>query len=326
MKLASFSTGERNRLGVAVTEEELVDLLEAAEMAGLTPDNPAMLLDMGMLIESGDAGLALAREIMGAALGNAGIPRYTTREVTWLPPVRRPSKIVCLALNNSANKDRIIQGPEHPATFIKGANALTGHGQPIVIRPEYGRTHPEPELAVVISRTAKDVPEEEALRYVFGYTIHNDVTSPTMRQEDTFHYRAIHPSQDNPDEIEYRDTWVSYPGRYKGSDTFSPMGPWLVTKDDVPDCHALDITCSHQGELITADNTANLFFKLPQVIAFLSHYMTLLPGDIVSMGTALKAGGGNKAVQNIPLHEKGGPVTVEIEGLGRLESPVAFRD
>lgn len=321
MKLASFSAAGRNRLGAAVSETEIVDLLEAATAAGMDLSAPGPLTDMGALIEAGLAGQHQARNAVTAAMMNEGIRRYRLEDITWLPPVRRPSKIVCLALNNSANKDRILKGPDHPATFIKGANALIGHGQPIVIRPAYGRTHPEPELAVVIARTAKDVAAADAMDHVFGYTVHNDITSPTMREDDTFHYRAIHPSPTNPDGIEYRDTWVSYPGRYKGSDTFSPMGPWLVTRDEVPDCHALAITCSHQGELITADNTANLFYKLPQVIEFLTHYMTLLPGDIISMGTALKKSGG-KAVQNIPLHEKGGPVTVSIEGIGMLENPV----
>jgi 2-keto-4-pentenoate hydratase/2-oxohepta-3-ene-1,7-dioic acid hydratase in catechol pathway len=324
MKLASFSVDGRNRLGAAISDTEIIDLFEAASASGMDVSAPAPLLDMGALIEAGIDGLHQARNVVTAAMVNDKAPRYSLSEISWLPPVRRPSKIVCLALNNSANKDRIIKGPNHPATFIKGANALVGHGQPIVIKPDYGRTHPEPELAVVISKEAKEVSEEDALAHVFGYTVHNDITSPTMREDDTFHYRAIHPSKTNPDEIEYKDTWVSYPGRYKGSDTFSPMGPWLVTRDEVPDCHVLDITCSHQGELITADNTANLFYKLPQVIAFLTHYMTLLPGDIVSMGTALKKSGG-KAVQNIPLHEKGGPVTVSIESIGTLENPVEFR-
>lgn len=101
------------------------------------------------------------------------------------------------------------------------------------------------------------------------------------------------------------------------------MGPWLVTKDDVPEPHTLDITCTHKDELITADNTENLFYKLPQVIEFLTTYMTLLPGDIVSMGTALKRSGG-KAVQNVALHSEGGPVSVSIESLGTLENPVTI--
>ncbi|TLY72670.1 MAG: hypothetical protein E6K49_15220, partial [Gammaproteobacteria bacterium] len=83
---------------------------------------------------------------------------------------------------------------------------------------------------------------ESAYDYVFGYTIHNDITSPTMRGEDTFHYRAIHPKAGDPKQIEHVDTWVSYPGRYKCSDTFACMGPWLVTKDEIPDPHDLRVS------------------------------------------------------------------------------------
>jgi 2-keto-4-pentenoate hydratase/2-oxohepta-3-ene-1,7-dioic acid hydratase in catechol pathway len=100
------------------------------------------------------------------------------------------------------------------------------------------------------------------------------------------------------------------------------MGPWLVTRDEIPDPHALQVTCSHRGKVITDDNTANLFYKIPEVIEFLSTYMTLLPGDIVSMGTAIKRAVGGGAVQNIDLNRLGGPVTVAIAGLGTLENSV----
>jgi 2-keto-4-pentenoate hydratase/2-oxohepta-3-ene-1,7-dioic acid hydratase in catechol pathway len=251
---------------------------------------------------------------------------FAVKDIRWLPPVTRPTKIVCLALNNSANKDRILKGPSHPAAFTKAANALTGHGEPIVIRADYGRVHPEPELAVVIGKRAKDVAAADAYAHVFGYTIHNDITAPTMRGEDTFHYRAIHPKKDDPSQIEYVESWVSYPGRYKGSDTFSPMGPWLVTKDEIPDPHALTVSCLHKGELVTEDSTENLFYKVPEVIAFLSHYMTLEAGDIVSMGTALKRSApGSRAVQNVELDKLGGPVSVRISGLGELTNPVEKR-
>jgi len=87
------------------------------------------------------------------------------------------------------------------------------------------------------------------------------------------------PAKDDATRIEYVDTWVSYPGRYKGSDTFSPMGPWLTTRDQVPDPHALTVSCRHRDDLVTQDSTANLFYKVPEVLAFLSQFMTLLPGD-----------------------------------------------
>jgi 2-keto-4-pentenoate hydratase/2-oxohepta-3-ene-1,7-dioic acid hydratase in catechol pathway len=322
VRLASFNAKGRDRLGAAAGEGVLLDLAEAAAAAGLERELPAAF-DMISLIEAGEPALAAARRALEQALARPqSVPRYSAG-VRWLPPVRRPSKLVCLALNNSANADRILSGPKHPASFIKGANALTGHGEPILIKRAYGRCHPEPELAVVIGRRTKEIRAEEAERHVFGYTIHNDITSPTMRGEDTFHYRAIHPARDDATRIEYVDTWVSYPGRYKGSDTFSPLGPWLVTREEIPDPHALTVTCRHKDELVTEDSTANLFYKMPEVLAFLSQFMTLLPGDIVSLGTALKRSApGTRAVQNIELDKLGGPVSVTISGIGTLTNPV----
>ncbi len=202
--------------------------------------------------------------------------------------------------------------------FIKPASSLVGHGGAIECKPHYGRVHPEPELAVVIGKTAKNIAARDAYDYVFGYTIHNDITSPTMRAEDTFHYRAIHPKAGDPKAIEYVDTWVSYPGRYKCCDTFACMGPWLVTKDEIADPHNLAVSCSHKDQLVTEDNTENLFYKIPEVLEFLSSHLTLLPGDIVSMGTALKKSAQGGAVQNIDLNKLGGPVSVTIEKIGTL--------
>jgi 2-keto-4-pentenoate hydratase/2-oxohepta-3-ene-1,7-dioic acid hydratase in catechol pathway len=323
MKIASFHAAGRDRLGAVISDDALIDLAEAARAAGVGDDG-AGLSDMAAFIEQGARAEEATRRAVDLALARPQqVPRYRMHEVGWHAPVRRPSKIVCLALNNSANADRILSGPKHPASFIKGANALVGHGAPILIKRAYGRCHPEPELAVVVGRRAKDIRPQEAYDYVFGYTIHNDITSPTMRGEDTFHYRAIHPAKDDPAKIEFIDTWVSYSGRYKGSDTFSPMGPWLVTRDEIPDPHVLTVSCSHKDELVTADSTANLTYKVPEVLSFLSQYMTLLPGDIISMGTALKRSApGTRAVQNVELDKLGGPVSVSVSGIGTLTNPV----
>lgn len=240
--------------------------------------------------------------------------------VSWCPPIPRPGKVVCVALNNSANKDRIMSGPDHPATFVKPSSALIGHGGVIELDPSWGRVHPEPELAVVIGRSGRHVPIERAYEHVFGYTIVNDLTAPTMRGEDTFHYRAIHPGGDGG--VRYVDSWVSYPGRYKGSDGFGPIGPWIVTRDEIPDPHALTIRCLHDGRLVTEDSTANLRFHVDAVVSFLSQYMTLEAGDVVAMGTALKASGQGGAVQNVDLAQLGGVIAVEIERIGTLSNPV----
>jgi 2-keto-4-pentenoate hydratase/2-oxohepta-3-ene-1,7-dioic acid hydratase in catechol pathway len=295
VRLASFHARGKDRIGILYGGATLI------EISGMH--------SMLELIETGQQ----TRE---------SADTYSVEEVAWQAPVRRPSKICCLALNNSANSDRILQGPKHPAMFIKPASSLLGHGGDIECKPHYGRVHPEPELAVVIGKTAKNIAAREAYDYVFGYTIHNDITSPTMRAEDTFHYRAIHPRAGDPKAIEYVDTWVSYPGRYKCCDTFACMGPWLVTKDEIADPHNLAVSCSHKGQLFTEDNTENLFYKIPEVLAFLSSHLTLLPGDIVSMGTALKKSAQGGAVQNIDLNKLGGPVSVTIEKIGTLTNDV----
>lgn len=302
----------------------ILDLADAFALAGAGEQAPRTVQ---ALIEAGDDALALLRQGVAAACNDRTTAErharfYPTAAIRWRAPVRNPSKICCLALNNSANADRILSGPKHPAMFIKPASALAGHGEAIVCRSQYGRTHPEPELAVVIGRRAKDVAAADACTHVFGYTIHNDITSPTMRTEDTFHYRAIHPAPGEPDGIRLVDTWVSYPGRYKCADTFACMGPWLVTADEVPQPHDLTVRCRHNERLITEDNTANLFYRIPEVIEFLSAYMTLLPGDIVSMGTALAASARGGAIQNVDLNALGGSVSVEIERLGCLTNPV----
>jgi 2-keto-4-pentenoate hydratase/2-oxohepta-3-ene-1,7-dioic acid hydratase in catechol pathway len=325
MKLASFHYEGRDRIGAVAEGGRLIDLAEAAAgmQGGPLEGWPS---DMIALIEAGEPMLASLREVLAWARQNADhLAPIAADRVTWHPPVRRPSKICCLALNNSANADRIMSGPRHPAIFVKAHNALVGHDQPIQVKKQYGRVHPEPELAVVIGRTAKEIAAADAYQYVFGYTIHNDITSPVMRAEDTFHYRAIHPAENGSNDVKYVDSYVSYSGRYKGSDTFSPLGPWIVTRDEIDDPHSLTVTCRHKDVVVTEDNTSNLFHHVPDVLAFISEYMTLYPGDVVSMGTALKrAGAGGKAVQNVDLQTLGGPISVTIDKIGTLSSTVQY--
>ena len=322
MRLASFIANGENHIGIAISDEVMLDIGEVLSQSGVS----AKLIPRSMLefVEAGDELWNTLNNMTRQALANfADLTRYSVEDVEWHAPIRNPSKICCLALNNSANAERIMSGPKHPAMFVKPASALIGHLSRIVCMPQYGRTHPEPELAVVIGKRAKHVEAARAYEHVFGYTIHNDITSPTMRGEDTFHYRAIHPASEDSTATEYIDTWVTYPGRYKCADTFSCMGPWLVTSDDIPQPHNLAVVCSHKGQKITADNTNNLSYKIPEVIAFISRFMTLLPGDIVSMGTALRQTPTGGAIQNVDLNKLGGPVSVSIEGLGTLTNDVA---
>ena len=322
MKLASVRVENEDILVIEGPGGQVASLPEA--LKAFTGASHAWGYDMVSLIEAGSVAMQDLAKVHDALSTDPGaVSAIASEAIQWHPPVRRPSKICCLALNNSANSDRIMSGPTHPAIFVKGANALVGHGESILVKEHYGRVHPEPELAVIIGKTAKDVRAADAMDYVFGYTIHNDITSPTMRGEDTFHYRAIHPRKDDDTAIEYIDSFVSYSGRYKCSDTFSPMGPWIVLRDEVPDPHALLVRCDHKGELVTEDSTQNLTHKIPEVLEFISGYMTMLPGDIVSMGTALKRVSGNgRAVQNVDLRILGGPISVSIEKIGTLSNTV----
>jgi 2-keto-4-pentenoate hydratase/2-oxohepta-3-ene-1,7-dioic acid hydratase in catechol pathway len=215
-----------------------------------------------------------------------------------------------------------MSGPSNPATFNKPSTSLLGHNRLIRLKKRYGRVHPEPELAVVIGPGGSDIDRADAMSHVFGYTIMNDLTSPTMRAEDTFHYRAVHPRADGSDGIEYIDTWATYAGRYKGSDGFGPIGPWIATADEIPDPHALTVTCVHRGRVVTEDSTRNLTHKVADVVSYMSEYQTLESGDIIAMGTALKASPSGGAVQNVNLATLGGPIEVTISGIGTLSNPV----
>ncbi|MDX3907218.1 MAG: fumarylacetoacetate hydrolase family protein [Pigmentiphaga sp.] len=324
MKLVSYTlpeTPHAPRVGFVVSENQFVDVETAC--GRFLPDVSGPF-DIHRLIEAGPELWDRLRDIEAMLAHGAGasLPRADLSTIRFLPAVPRPSKICCLALNNSANSERIVKGPRHPAVFTKPWTALVGHGEPVRLKLQYGRVHPEPELAVVIGKLARDIDASQAYDHVFGYTIHNDLTSPTMRDEDSFHYRAIHPAAEG-EGIRYVDSHVSYSGRYKGSDTFSPLGPWIVTRDEIADPHALDIACDVRDERFASDNTANLFHKLPEVLAFVSSYMTLVPGDVVSLGTALASGGKpGRAVQNADLNKMGGPVSVTVAGIGTLSNPV----
>ncbi len=318
MKLGTVSVGGAQRVAVAVEGDRAVVLYPGLTMAGLIED------------------WAASRAVVERAVTDGAYNAVPVSVLTWLPPVPRPGKVICVALNNSANAERIMSGPSHPVTFNKPTTLLLGHNQPIRLKKEFGRVHPEPELAVVIGTgsagsnsagsSGADISRDDAMNHVFGYTIINDLTSPTMRAQDTFHYRAIHPRKDGTEGIEYVDTWVTYSGRYKGSDGFGPIGPWIVTADEIPDPHALTVTCVHQSRIITEDSTSNLTHKVADVVSYMSGYQTLEPGDIIAMGTALKASAaGGSAVQNVNLTELGGRIEVTISGIGTLSNPVETR-
>jgi 2-keto-4-pentenoate hydratase/2-oxohepta-3-ene-1,7-dioic acid hydratase in catechol pathway len=324
MKLASIQHRNRERVVSVVDGETLVDVNDL--LHSYAPGGAGLATtDMIDLIERASVLMPALAPAMDAFRAN-GKPshRIAASEVTWRPPVRRPGKICGVAMNNSASNARKISAPNHPAFFLKPASCLVGHLEPIRIHDYYGSTHPEPELAVIIGRRAREIPAKDALEAVFGYTIFNDVTSNGMRAEDLFHYYALYASKENPEKTERVEQHLSYAGRYKGSDTFGPMGPWLVTRNEVRDPNDLDVTCRVAGELVAEDSTRYFNYNVAEVIAFISRFQTLEPGDVISLGTAFKAGAGMKSIHTANLAKTAGPVEVSISGLGTLSNPVEF--
>ena len=310
MRFASFRLNEQDTYGVALADGEILDIRAAAEDC---PDDLIGLLGMG------DAGYALITKILQDPPGAATI---STADITWHPPIRRPGKICGVAMNNSASNERKISAPDHPAFFLKPASCLIGHNEPLEIRAYYGSVHPEPELAVVIGREARDVDAIDATEHVFGYTIFNDYTGNGMRSEDLFQYYALYSSDDDPDKLERREQHLSYAGRYKGTDGFGAMGPWLVTRDEIPEPDNLDVTCKVGGELVAQDSTRFYNYKVAEIVSFISQFQTLHPGDVISCGTAFKPSADRKSIHHANLQKVDGPVEVTIEGLGTLQNPV----
>ncbi|HET7130871.1 MAG TPA: fumarylacetoacetate hydrolase family protein [Gammaproteobacteria bacterium] len=317
MKLASLRYRDRDVVAVELADGTLAavdDLLPAAAGGGA--------FDMLHVIRGGAPLLA---EIAAAARSTRGatVPRFEAGAVTeWYPPVRRPGKICAVAMNNSASNERKVSAPDHPAFFLKPSSCLVGHKQAIRVRSYYGSVHPEPELALVIGRAARDVAARDALDAVFGYTIFDDITGNGMRAEDRFHYYALYPKKGSPNETERVEQHLSYAGRYKGSDTFGVLGPWLVTKDEIANPDDLAVRCKVGGELVADDSTRYYNYKVAEVVSFISQFHTLEPGDVISLGTAFKPGATRKSIHTANFQTVEGPVEISIEGLGVQENPV----
>ena len=316
MKLANIHYQGADRLAVARDDQAGNEQLFDLTAVGL-PANMRQLIDLG------EAGLEAAREAISNADDTRLIP---ADDVVWHPPVREPRKVLCIAMNNATSNARKISAPDHPLYFNKAASSLVGHKQPIVVYDYYGSVHPEPELAVIIGKRAWQISAEDAYDYVYGYTNLNDITGNGMRAEDRVHYYALYASDDDPTVLERREQHLSYAGRYKGVDTFGPIGPYLVTKDEVPDPNNLEVHCSWGGETIAQDSTAYYNYPAHEALAFLSRFHTLEPGDIISMGTAFKPSPDSKRSLHLAnLNQFPRTVTMSITGLGTLVSPVEKR-
>jgi 2,4-didehydro-3-deoxy-L-rhamnonate hydrolase len=212
-------------------------------------------------------------------------------------PVARPSKIVCVGLNYAKHaKETGAAIPVEPIIFFKSTTALVGPNDTITIPKNSVKTDWEVELAFVIGKKASYVSEEEALDYVAGYCLHNDVSEREFQ-------------------LERGGTW----DKGKGCDTFAPIGPWLATSDEIADVNNLRLWLKVNGEMMQDGNTDDLIFGIPKLVSYISQFMTLLPGDIISTGTPQGVGLGF----NPPIYLKDGDVVeLGIDGLGTSKQEV----
>jgi 2-keto-4-pentenoate hydratase/2-oxohepta-3-ene-1,7-dioic acid hydratase in catechol pathway len=220
-----------------------------------------------------------------------------TTDVHVLPPVPVPPKIICLGLNYRDHAEEArVPLPERPLIFSKPSTTIVGPEDPVVYPKISTQVDYEVELAAIIGKGGKDIPESHALDHVAGYSIFNDVSARDIQFEDKQWFRG------------------------KSFDTFAPTGPCLVLKDQISDPHHLKMQLRVNGEVRQNGTTANMIFKTPHLIAFISRVMTLQPGDVIATGTP--AGVGFYAKPEKKLLKPGDMVEAEIEGIGVLRNRI----
>lgn len=207
------------------------------------------------------------------------------------PCIARPSKIICIGLNYARHAaESGMDIPHEPVIFFKSTTALSGPNDPVVIPKGSQKTDWEVELAVVIGKRASYIARQEAMQYVAGYALHNDYSEREYQ-------------------LERGGQWV----KGKSCDTFAPLGPFLVTTDEISDPHNLRLWLKVNDALLQDSNTSDLIFDIPTLISYLSEFMTLLPGDVISTGTPAGVGLGLKPSRFL---KDGDVVELGIEGLG----------
>lgn len=316
MRLASFAIDGSQRWGFVQVSGGLVDAGIAYE-AAFESDAPHSVLEV---IEGGDGAMEKARE--AAAKAEECDPLDAAR-IVYEPPIRRPGKIIGVALNHPEWMKQAVKPFTQPALFLKAPSALAGHGAAVEVSKSFGLTHPEPELAVVIGARVKNLAVKDALSVVAGYSIVNDVTSPGLKDQDSIQLENGGKGTKNiwrRAEEGDTDVYSTYLARAKSSDSFAPMGPYFVSADEIANPGNLSVKAWLGDKQFADDNTGNLVFGVADVIAHASQSMTLQPGDIIMMGTAaMPVDIGIKQADMTTLE---GPVRIEIEGLGVLENPV----
>jgi 2-keto-4-pentenoate hydratase/2-oxohepta-3-ene-1,7-dioic acid hydratase in catechol pathway len=320
MKLVSYESGKQARVGVVEKEwiigvRPTIDLVQQRRIPRVVAQRPdfksaarQMLdakpapRDMIELLGRGEAwrkALGVVAAILAESLDPARAPRgmFTpSADARLFPPIPRPGKITCVGLNYADHASESGgKPPEKPIFFLKSGNTICGPGDPIRLPPNSAQVDYEAELAVVMGKSGRSIPEEKAYDYVAGYVILNDVSARDMQFGDKQWYRG------------------------KSCDTFAPIGPWVVTRDEIFDPHKLRISLALNGRTMQDSNTSNLIFSVPYLVSYLSQSTTWEVGDLLSTGTPPGVG----VFRKPPVFLKAGDtVSVSVEGIGTLTNPV----
>jgi acylpyruvate hydrolase len=283
MKLVTFTHDGKTHLGVLRSQDGtdvVVDLNEA---------QPSLPTDMIAFLAAGDSARKLAEQALSGK-------SYPLASVKLHAPIPRPGKIICIGLNYSDHAAETGQAiPSYPVVFAKYANTVIASGEAIVLPKATSQVDYEAEIGFVIGRQARHVSEADALSFVAGYLAINDVSARDYQF--------------------FTSQWTIG----KTFDTFAPMGPALVTTDEVPDPHNLNIRLTIGSEVLQDSNTRNLIFGIPRLVASLSEVMTLEPGDVVSTGTPPGVGMARKPQRWL---RPGETVEIYVEKVGTLSNPV----
>ncbi len=287
MKLVTYKPRASSAQLGAIVDNRVVNLAEVS--GGALPN------DMRAFLELGEEGLRIARRVATKkAAKESGI---ALGDVKLMAPITNPNKVIAIGLNYLDHiRESNAQTPKIPIMFTKYTSSIIGDGDTIHWDPnETAKVDWEVELAVVIGKRAYRISEESVFDYVVGYTVCNDVSARDLQSE-------------------RGDQWI----RGKSMDTFCPLGPCIVTKDEIADPHNLKLRTLVNGETMQDSNTSELLFKIPHLVSYLSRAFTLLPGDVIITGTPPGVGMGKKP----PIFLKHGDVvSVEIDGIGKLTNP-----
>jgi 2,4-didehydro-3-deoxy-L-rhamnonate hydrolase len=269
-------------------------------------EQPGVLLSDGTRLDVFDAvsdydehffaedGLAKLKQWLDRTGSSA--PRVSS-SIRLGPPICRPSKIICIGLNYRDHAaESGAEVPREPVIFMKATSSLNGPNDPVMIPRNAEKLDWEVELAVVIGKTATYVTKEQALHFVAGYALHNDYSERSFQ-------------------LERGGQWV----KGKSADTFAPIGPFLATPDEVPDPGHLGMWLKVNNEFRQNSNTAKMIFNVPTIISYLSEFMTLLPGDVISTGTPAGVGLGMHPPQYL---KSGDVVELGVEGLGEARQRI----